>query len=63
VPRPAVVPAEERAARIRALWNRSFLLTRPTLPRGVTRFRDIEAAGEARYRATMQRMKATAQKP
>jgi hypothetical protein len=36
------------AARIRELWQRSFRLAAPTVPRGVSRFRDIAEADQAR---------------
>lgn len=57
VPRPGVVDRENLAARIRALWTRSFLFVRPTFSRGVERFRSIEDANAARTRATVTRVR------
>lgn len=44
--------------RIRALWNRSFLLSPPDYPKGVLRFRSIEEANAARDAHTARRMRA-----
>ena len=43
-----------------ALNLRAFLLCPPVRQRGVTRFRSIEEANEARLRTTLQRMRRTA---
>jgi hypothetical protein len=57
---PPLVPASGEALviRIRALWNRSFVLSPPDFARGVTRFRNLDEANAARVAATIQRMKA-----
>ena len=39
-------------ARIRALWQRSFRLTPPTVPRGVSRFRGYETIDALEYKST-----------
>jgi hypothetical protein len=59
MPRVPASDPSRLASRIRALWNRSFLLTPPSYPRGVSRFRDIAEANAARERATLRRMRAT----
>jgi hypothetical protein len=58
MPRPEPATSSELAVRIRVLWNRAFLLSRPSFPRGVARFRSVEEANAARERATLERMQA-----
>ena len=58
MPPPGRADDASLAARIRASWRRAFLLAPPGFPRGVRRFRTIEAANEARERATVERMRA-----
>lgn len=60
MPRPGIVSAHALVDRIRALWNRSFLLSPPDFPRGVTRFRSIEQAQAARVQVTLRRMRSRA---
>lgn len=60
LPRPARVEGDVLPSRIRALWNRSVLLSPRDFPRGVTRFRSIEEANAARARATLERMRSRA---
>jgi hypothetical protein len=57
VPPPPPVPQEDRAARIRAIWKRAALLSGGEIPRGLTRFHDIDEANRARTRATIERMR------
>jgi hypothetical protein len=57
---PAAVGARALETRIRALWNRAFLLSPPSFPRGVTRFRSIEEANERRASDTAERMRSRA---
>jgi len=59
---PPVPPAppESLAKRIRAVWKRARLLCPLHPPRGVMRFRSIEAANQAREQATLERMRQTA---
>ena len=60
MPRPAASGNATLAARIRALWKRARALAPPLIvPRGVTRFRSIEEANEARTNATLRRMRAS----
>lgn len=47
------------AERIRVLWRRSFQLAPGSFRRGVTRFRSIEQANDARQLATIERMRAS----
>jgi hypothetical protein len=56
---PRVGPAAQtdRAARIRGVWRRAFLLCPPSFHRGVIRFRSIDAANDQRLRATYERMR------
>ena len=58
---PPLTPAVESSLveRIRTLWRRAFLLSPPSIPRGVARFRDMSDANDARDRATRQRMAKT----
>lgn len=57
---PAALPVDANIAdRIRALWRRAFLLSPPTIPRGVERFRNMTEANDARTRATRARMAMT----
>ncbi len=57
---PAAFPVEVSIVdRIRALWRRAFLLSPPSFPRGVERFRDMTEANDARSRATRERMART----
>jgi hypothetical protein len=57
MPAPSQVSAADLEARIRVLWHRAFLLSPPSFPRGVLRFRSIEEANERRARDTAERMK------
>ena len=57
MPAPAIPSASALVARIRALWQRSFLLAPPSFPRGVARFRDQAEANDARAQATLRRMR------
>ena len=58
MPRVAPVSGPRLVGQIRALWRRSFLLSPPAFARGVTRFRSIEEANEARRLATLERIRA-----
>ena len=58
MPRPPRATGPELEARIRALWNRAFLLSPPDYVRGVQRFRSIEEANEEREQRTIARMRA-----
>lgn len=60
MPRVERAEPHELVARIRAVWRRAHLLCPPNPPRGVQRFSSIEQADEARTRATLARMRATA---
>ncbi len=59
MPQTPPARAETLATRIRVLWRRSFVLSKPSPPRGVARFSSIEAANDARFRRTLERMKRT----
>jgi hypothetical protein len=63
MPAPARASGSDLVARIRSLWRRSFLLSPPDFARGVQRFRSIEAANQARARATAERLRARAGRP
>ena len=63
MPRPRSGRDESLVLRIRALWNRAFLLSPPAFPRGVRRFRSIEEANAARAEATRDRMRSRRRKP
>jgi hypothetical protein len=55
---PIVAPRDATlGARIRALWQRSFRLARPNVPRGVSRFRDLAEADAARARLRIDRLR------
>jgi hypothetical protein len=58
MPPPARASSETLVARIRTLWNRSFVLSPPHFARGVTRFRNIDEANAAREAETHARMRA-----
>lgn len=60
MPRPGVVTDEHLIERIRALWNRAFTLCPPSFSRGVSRFRSVELANEAREQQVRERMSRTA---
>ncbi len=60
MPRVPPAPPERLEERIRAVWNRAYLLCPFRPPRGVMRFRSIEAANQAREQATIERMRRTA---
>ena len=60
MPSPPRAGDGDLAARIRAVWNRAFRVCPPDPPRGVAKFSSIEAANEARARATIERMRKTA---
>jgi len=47
--------------RFRALWARSLTFCSPAMFRGVTRYRSVEAAFEARQERTLERMAKTRQ--
>ena len=51
-----LVPMEQRAARIRSLWERAHLIGGGVISRGVLRFRSIDDANSTRTRATLERM-------
>ena len=57
VPSPPLVPPQDRIARIRAIWRRAALLGGGDIPRGITRFHDIDEANLARTRTTIERMR------
>jgi hypothetical protein len=57
MPRPARVNDERLIEHIRKLWNRAFALAPPSFSRGVTRFRSIEMANQAREDAVHERMR------
>jgi len=57
MPPPAPASSDTLVARIRALWNRSFVLSPPDFARGVTRFRNLGEANAAREAATLERMR------
>ena len=59
MPPAAPAVASSLVARIRTLWRRAFLLSPPSIPRGVARFRDMSEANDARDRATRDRMAKT----
>ena len=59
-PPPAESGRADLVARIRALWNRSVLLSPPCFSKGVTRFRSIEEANAKRVIDTVERMRRSA---
>lgn len=60
MPSPPTATERDLAERIRAVWNRAFLVCPPRPPRGVTRFASVERANAARTQATLERMRDTA---
>ncbi len=60
MPAPPNAPGDRLAERIRALWNRAFLLSPPDFVRGVTRFKSIDEADAARTSNTVERMRRAA---
>ena len=49
-------PDDELVERMRAVWNRAFLLCPPNFPHGVMRFGSIEEANSARQQMLHKRM-------
>jgi|ETNmetMinimDraft_26_1059896.scaffolds.fasta_scaffold06687_3 hypothetical protein len=57
MPAPPPIEGEDLAARIRAVWRRAVELAQLSPRPGVTRFRSLEEAQEAREQETAQRMR------
>lgn len=60
MPAPLSDSGKDLIARIRALWNRAFLLSPPDIPRGVQRFSSIEEANRARLARLTSRLRRNA---
>jgi hypothetical protein len=62
VPGTTTVAAGSIPARLRAIWRRTFAFSPSLRPRGVRRFRDVEAANAARNSNTLERMRTSAKR-
>jgi hypothetical protein len=57
MPAPPRATGDELPVRIRAVWSRAILLAQLAPRPGVTRYRSLEEAQEARARETRERMR------
>jgi hypothetical protein len=57
MPPPTPARQERLSDRIRALWNRAFLLSPAYFVRGVTRFKSLDEANAMRISNTIERMR------
>jgi len=57
MPTPPRIEGEDLAARIRAVWTRAVRLAQLSPRPGVTKFRSLEEAQEARAEETIRRMR------
>jgi hypothetical protein len=60
MPRPPRIVSHNLGAELRAVWNRTFLLSLPEVVPGVLRFRTIEQANDARTASTLRQMRRSA---